>query len=166
MQRFTSPLDNLRVASPYPANWDEMYGNERKRFCASCKLNVYNLSAMTKPQAEQFLMNSEGRVCVRYYRRADGTVLTQNCPVGWQRVKQRVSRVATAVFSLIAGFFGGIFAYGLFRPEPTPSVTMGAIAVTTGDARDRVVMGEMSEPAYIVGQIAPPARPTRATRSH
>lgn len=177
MERFTSPLDNLRVASPCPANWDVMYGNERKRFCASCKLNVYNLSAMTKADAERFLINSEGRVCVRYYRRADGTILTQNCPVGWRAVKQRVSRVATAAFSLVAGFFGGLFAYNFLRPQPQPMI-MGAIAIDSPpvqgkpmslphqtevpvvglvEERGGAVVGE-PVPAYVVGRRVSPTQ--------
>ena len=87
-----------------------MYGNGRKRFCGDCKLNVYNLSDMTRQDAENLLLTSEGRLCVRFFRRADGTVLTKNCPVGWQAVKRRVSRVATAVFSIVAGFFGGFIS--------------------------------------------------------
>lgn len=151
MNRFTSPLDDLRVASPCPANWDEMYGNERKRFCASCKLNVYNLSQMTKAEAEQFLINSEGRVCVRFYRRADGTILTENCPVGWQAVKRRVSRVATAAFSVVAGFFGGLTAFSLFRPDPP--VTMGSIAITDAVIQGKPAIPIRSNDYPAVGQV-------------
>lgn len=111
MRKFTNPLDSIHVASPCSADWNEMYGNDRKRFCSDCKLNVYNLSDMTRQEAENLLMISEGRLCVRFFRRADGTVLTKNCPVGWQAVKQHVSRVATAAFSIIAGFFGGLVAF-------------------------------------------------------
>jgi hypothetical protein len=110
MQKFTNPLDNVRIASPCGANWNEMRGDERKRYCAMCRLNVYNLSEMTRAQAENFLINAEGRVCLRVFRRTDGTVITKNCPVGWARVKRKVSRAAIAVFSLVAGFFGGIFS--------------------------------------------------------
>jgi hypothetical protein len=110
MKKFTNPLDKIKIASPCRANWDEMNGNERRRFCSLCNLNVYNLSEMTRDEAERFLMNSEGRVCLKIFRRADGTVLTQNCPVGWKSVKRKVSRTATAVFALIAGFFSGTFA--------------------------------------------------------
>lgn len=110
MNKFTNPLSNIRVASPCPANWNEMYGNERKRFCAECKLNVYNLSGMTRDEAENLLIASEGQVCVRFFRRADGTVLTKDCPVGWRAVRQRLSRTATAAFSVFAGLFGGLFA--------------------------------------------------------
>ena len=52
MARFTSPLNNVRVASPCSANWDEMYGTDRKRLCSQCDMNVYNLSAMTREEAE------------------------------------------------------------------------------------------------------------------
>lgn len=114
----TSPLNNIKIASPCSANWDEMSGDNRKRFCGECKLNVFNLSGMSQTEAENLLIESEGRVCVRFYRRQDGTVLTQDCPVGWAKIKRNLSRAATAVFSLIIGLFGGLFAYNLTRKSP------------------------------------------------
>lgn len=110
MEKFTNPLDNIKIASPCGADWNEMRGDNRRKYCAMCKLNVYNLSGMTQAEAESFLINSEGRVCLRVHRRADGTVITKDCPVGWARLKRKVSRTATAAFSLIAGFFGGVLA--------------------------------------------------------
>ena len=128
MSKYTSPLDNIRVASPCPADWDQMYGNDRKRFCGQCKLNVYNLSAMTQDEAEELLRHSEGRLCVRYYRRADGTVLTQNCPVGWQAVKRRVSNAVTAVFSMIIGIATGILGFNFIREGQTShQATVGTL---------------------------------------
>ena len=109
MTKYTNPLDKAQIAAPCSADWNQMIGDQRKRHCSECKLNVYNLSEMTQREAENFLINAEGRVCLRIYRRADGTVLTQNCPVGWQAIKKRASRTATAAFGLIAGFFGGVF---------------------------------------------------------
>jgi hypothetical protein len=127
MKRFTNPLDNIRVASPCRADWNEMRGDERKRFCSECSLNVYNLSGMTRDEAENLLLTSEGRVCVRFYRRRDGTILTKDCPVGWQAVRRRVSRAATAVVSLCAGIFTGIFAFNQPKRE-APNVA-GSIPV-------------------------------------
>jgi hypothetical protein len=115
MSGFDSPLDNLKIASPCSADWNAMHGDERKRFCGDCKLNVYNLSGMTRYDAEHLLRLSEGRLCVRYFQRADGTVLTRNCPVGWARVKQRVSILAATVFSLVVSLFAGIFVVGFFK---------------------------------------------------
>jgi hypothetical protein len=110
MQKFINPLDNVSVASPCPVDWNEMYGDNRKRVCSECKLNVYNLSDMTRREAESFLFTSEGRACVRFYRRMDGTVLTKDCPVGWRKIKKRVSKTITAAFSIIIGFVSGVFA--------------------------------------------------------
>jgi hypothetical protein len=109
-----NPLDNIKIASPCGANWNEMFGDNRKRFCSECKSNVYNISGMSQHEAENLLINSEGRVCVRLYKRHDGTILTENCPVGLAKVKQKISRVATAAFALILSFVGGVFAFFSF----------------------------------------------------
>lgn len=126
MSRFDSPLNNIKVASPCPADWDAMYGDERKRFCGDCKLNVYNLSGMTRDEAEQLVTNHEGRLCVRFYRRADGTVITQDCPVGWAKLKQRTRAVATAAASLVMALFTGVLVSDFFSGRE--SATMGDIA--------------------------------------
>jgi hypothetical protein len=110
MNKFSNPLDGVRIASPCAADWNKMIGDERRRHCAECKLNVYNLSEMTQTEAENFLINAEGRVCLQIFRRNDGTVLTKDCPVGWQALKKKVSRTAAAVFALIMGIFGGLLS--------------------------------------------------------
>ena len=74
MARFRNPLDHVQVAAPCPADWDQMVGNERVKFCGQCSLNVYNLSSMTKAQAEHLIASTEGRLCVRFYRRRDGSI--------------------------------------------------------------------------------------------
>jgi len=78
MPKFDSPLNNIQIASPCPADWNEMYGDGRKRFCGDCKLNVYNLSGMTRDEAEALVMNAEGRLWVRFYNRADGSVIPED----------------------------------------------------------------------------------------
>jgi hypothetical protein len=92
-------LDNIRVASPCPASWERMTGDDRVRHCQECKLNVYNLSEMTRVEAERLIASREGRMCVRFYRRADGTILTRDCPRGLQAIIRRVSRLAGAALS-------------------------------------------------------------------
>ena len=72
----------LEFASPCPASWDEMEGDERVRSCGECDQNVYNFSEMTEDEALALLREREGRVCVRVYQRDDGTSLTKDCPVG------------------------------------------------------------------------------------
>jgi hypothetical protein len=91
-------LERLAVATPCNASWAAMTGDDRVRFCGECKKNVYNLSAMTAPEAESLLRAKEGDLCVRYYERADGTVMTQDCPVGVasKRKRQRAFGIAAA----------------------------------------------------------------------
>lgn len=112
-------LDRVGVAAPCPAEWDEMVGDEKTRHCAMCKLNVHNLSAMGREEAEAFVRESVkvqadgGRVCVRFYRRADGTILTQDCPVGLAaRVRRRVRAVVVAAMA-IAGMTVAAVASGM-----------------------------------------------------
>jgi hypothetical protein len=130
MRKFTSPLEGVRVAAPCKADWEKMVGDERMRYCGQCSLHVYNLSGMTKREAESLVANAEGRLCVRYYRRADGSILTRNCPVGLRAVKQRVSRIAGATLSALLGFFAGV-GLNLGFARPTLRQTMGTMAVPT-----------------------------------
>ena len=85
-----------------------MIGDERVRFCGQCQLNVFNLSAMTRAQAESVIAGAEGRLCVRFYRRKDGSILTQDCPVGLRAIRQRASRIKRAVLSALFGFLAGV----------------------------------------------------------
>lgn len=76
------PLEALQVASLCRADWNLMQGDDRARFCQSCAKHVYHLSGMTRAEAEQLIRSHEGEICIRLSRRADGTVITDNCPVG------------------------------------------------------------------------------------
>jgi hypothetical protein len=93
-------LQNLQIASPCPSDWNKMVGNEQVRHCSECNLNVYNLSAMTERQVSELVAGHQGkRLCARLYRRADGTILTQECPWRWRTLKRRASRLAGAVLT-------------------------------------------------------------------
>lgn len=82
-----------------------MEGDDKVRFCSQCKLNVYNISEMSRTEAEDFLRKSEGRTCVRMFQRKDGTVLTRNCPVGLAAIRKRLAYAVA---------FAGAFAFGSF----------------------------------------------------
>jgi hypothetical protein len=99
--RATSSLDRVRIATPCPASWEEMTGDDRVRFCDQCQLNVYNLSELTRNEAESLIASTEGRLCGRFFRRPDGTVLTKDCPVGLRALRLRVSKRVAAVFATI-----------------------------------------------------------------
>jgi len=94
-------LGSLRIAAPCEAGWEGMAGDERVRHCTLCSLNVYNFAEMTRDEVRDLLVRTEGRVCARLYRRADGTVLTRDCPTGLRALRRRASRVAAAVIAAL-----------------------------------------------------------------
>ena len=116
-------LDNIRVASPCKAKWADMIGDERVRHCGKCDKDVFNLSAMTREEAEQLLRDKNGDLCARYFRRADGTIMTQDCPVG-QRTKRRVVAVVAGAMATLTG----VAAYRAFAEHEMGAVK-GKIAL-------------------------------------
>ena len=177
MGRFSNPLDHVRVAAPCSADWDQMIGNERARFCGQCNLNVYNLSSMTRSEAEGLIARSEGRLCVRFYRRADGSILTENCPVGLRAIRRRVSSVSKAVASAVLSFFAGLGIYegltalSILNPPPRYATTMGTMVAPErfplpsfkppGQTMPPIVMGKMAIPRRDVIPVETSSRPKR-----
>jgi len=113
-------LETVRVASPCSVKWADMVGDERVRVCAQCTKKVFNLSALTLAEAEALIVERAGNLCVRYYERADGTILTADCPVG-VRAKRRRRWIAAAIgmASSIGASIGIGAAIGIFKtPRP------------------------------------------------
>jgi hypothetical protein len=141
MEPGKNPLTSLEVASPCRASWEAMSGDDRVRFCDQCAKNVYNLSDMSRREAEALVRESEGRLCVRFYRRRDGTMLTDNCPVGL-RAARRWARIHLAgVWALL----GGLVAF-LGRPMAGyTGMTMGKLAPRSPEALNSYRAQEYSQ---------------------
>jgi hypothetical protein len=92
-----------------------MSGNDEARFCDQCQLHVYDVSQMTRPQAEALMARTEGRICARLYRRTDGTILTKDCPVGLRAFRRRIARVAGAAFTAILSLSANAMGQTLTR---------------------------------------------------
>lgn len=129
MEKNPSPLENLTVASPCPVSWDSMTGTARVRDCSQCRMKVYDLSQMTRPDAEKLLTETEGRLCVRFFRRPDGTIMTADCPVGLRAVRLKIARLAAGAVTMAVALF---YAVVLRRQSPQTIVQphlMGEAAV-------------------------------------
>jgi hypothetical protein len=98
-----------------------MQGDERVRYCPECKLNVYNFDAMDSVEIEKVVRAREGRLCARFYARPDGTLLTQNCPVGFRAKVRRISRTAGAVLSTAMAAMSATFAAAQTGTGSAPS---------------------------------------------
>jgi hypothetical protein len=124
----------IRVASPCPVSWGSMHGDDRVRFCRTCRLHVYNLSEMTWAEVQARLRAIEGRTCVTFYQRPDGTMLTRDCPLTRvERVRRWAGRSIVAMACLLG--FGTIFAtlFGDNIRQLFGASTGGALAGNTNN---------------------------------
>ncbi|MBK9620576.1 MAG: hypothetical protein IPP57_17615 [Candidatus Obscuribacter sp.] len=129
-------LDNLSIASPCPKLWSEMELTDADavRFCGDCKKNVYDVSQMTTAETELLVQRAsaaeaagQGRsLCMQLYRRADGTVITDDCPVGLRRLRdswRKVRNAAAAAIALVLTQAGVSFADSKEPCKTTPGTT-------------------------------------------
>jgi hypothetical protein len=149
-----SLLDGISIASPCTADWNQMAGDARRRFCAQCKLHVHDLSGMTAAEATALLRTAaQGRVCVRLFRRADGTVLTRDCPVG---LRQRLRRAWARAAALWCALWTGTAACTRQAPPVPPKMgeaVMGDVAAPPPE------QGRVMAPREVKGQVyVPPAK--------
>lgn len=138
-------LDGISIASPCSADWNQMTGDDRRRFCASCKLHVHNLSGMTADAATALLQQANGRVCVRFFRRADGTVLTRDCPVG---LRQRLRRAWARAGALWLALWGSAAC-------ARPAGSEEQVPPATREWRGEAVMGDVALPQPVLPKPEP-----------
>ena len=130
-------LDNIQVASPCSASWAAMTGDERVRSCGACQKQVFNLSAMTRDEAQALIVEKAGTLCVRYFRRADGTIMLADCKVGKQHARAPWYFAAGGAAALILG--GAVTTFE--DQERTRMVTQEAVMGVIGP--EEHVMGEL-----------------------
>lgn len=94
-------LEDVRIASPCRASWRKMKGDDRVRNCAKCELNVYNISEMTREEAAELIANTEGRLCIRLWRRRDGTVITKDCPMAFKQIRYGIAVLSSIVIGAV-----------------------------------------------------------------
>lgn len=147
-------LNKIKIASPCQMNWNDMLReadengrSDRTRFCQTCSKNVYNISAMAKEEAEQFLTEVQGKVCVRLYRRRDGTIITDDCPVGLKRIRYQLRRLSAICGGLIASVLATAPALAQLKEahESVCPKPPGDAVVYMGEVVTRTVPGAKME---------------------
>jgi len=135
------PLEAIRIASPCDVPWSAMQGDDRQRHCGQCDRAVYDLSSLSRDDAEALVgarAASGERLCVTFFVRRDGTVLTADCPVGLAAVRRRLAWIAAGVGALLAVAAGVIGlrrgtddgrARGWFSPRPVGRVMGEMVAM-------------------------------------
>lgn len=171
MERAT--LNQLKVASPCTVSWDSMKGDDQVRFCGDCNFNVYNISEMSLDEVTHLLEKKEGRTCVRFFRRFDGTVITDDCPTGLRAARRRLMKVTMALSAAFtaAAFWAGPSAGRALRDSRLGKVEIVRRVADWLDPREgcssSALMGAvpaMGRPAMgsyeIKGEMMAPTRPS------
>ncbi len=151
MQKFD--VNKLRVASPCSIGWKTMTGDERVRHCHACQLNIYNTTEMTTKEVEHLIENREGRLCIRLFRRSDGTVLTKDCPVGLRAVRKRIGIFAGAAMSAVLGLFS--VSFGQKEAKPSYRENQVNIVRTKSQRQYTEISGSICDPQ---GAVIPGAK--------
>jgi hypothetical protein len=168
-------LDSIRIASPCTADWNQMVGDARQRHCAQCNLDVHNISLLTRDEAEAVLSKlAEGRVCARFFRRADGTILTKDCPTGLRAARIRLlnatSRFAAAIgLALLASAAAkaaqdkswGNYGWSLRLSGAAPVQWVTSKAQT---GLGRIFPAKYAQAGHLMGDIAGPPGPPPPTQ--
>jgi hypothetical protein len=140
----------IKIASPCKRDWSKMSGDEKVRACGDCKMNVYNLSAMSEAEAQELVKQREGRVCVRFFMRPDGTAMTKDCPVGVSRARRTYAVALGAVAALIAMPFMG-------KAASCPTSAENASIIDDARAalyQVKLKLGLASPPPVMMGELS------------
>ncbi|MEX2217730.1 MAG: hypothetical protein WD749_03140 [Phycisphaerales bacterium] len=148
-------LDDIHIASPCPARWEDMRGDDTKRFCGECRLNVYNLSAMTREEAASLITGAEGRLCAGFFRRADGTVLTRDCPVGLRAARAALVSGLRRVAAVVAIAAGASVLFGAGRPAQRLRNVQPFAAICEWLAPSTLVGAPPLRGEIMLGRVAP-----------
>lgn len=143
-------INNLRIASPCPMLWSDMQHTQEEavRFCGDCRKNVYDVSKMSAQETALLLQKSEINgvsTCMQLYRRADGKLITDDCPIGLRRIRDGFQKVRSLAAAFIVFLYAqSVFAQGKnLSAQNKPTLTRGKVAVPMG--------GIIAAPSQIMG---------------
>jgi len=92
---------DIEIPSPCARAWDEMDAergaNGAARFCNQCQEDVYDISSMTRREAQAFMEKHRWQVCVNYEVDEEGKIIyAPEPPSRWARQLEGALRLAAA----------------------------------------------------------------------
>lgn len=144
-------LDQVQVKTPCEADWNLMRGNDRVRFCDHCSLTVHDLTQMTRKRARRLVARSKGRLCIRYLRRPDGSMVTRAVPQKLFQISRRASRIAAGAFSATLSLSGAIVSAASERSpsgqtQPLPSAAFAQQSSSRQIYSGSAIVGTVTDP--------------------
>lgn len=98
----------IPILRPCSERWEDMEGDSRRRHCCACEREVYDLSAMTRGEAEPLLRRRRAgeEICVRYAIDRSGEVQFREAsqvPVALLRPARRIAVGAGLLGAALSG---------------------------------------------------------------
>ncbi len=132
-----------------------MAGNDTVRLCAQCEKNVYDLSLLTRAEANELIREKEGKLCIRFYKRADGSVLTADCPNGLRALRKRYLKTRARVLATLIGVIGMMTgALNSCRTSNTSQVSALSTKKPVADSMLALLKDSITPHKYIMGDIS------------
>src|ERR1043165_184240 len=94
-----------KITRPCTADWDQMAGDDRKRFCGQCGRHVHNVSAMTSAERAEFAKPANQHECIAYIYRANGTPMDLSI---WTRLRRYVPFLRLVRWSALAALLPAV----------------------------------------------------------
>lgn len=78
MEDLQDLMRSARIKAPCSVDWQAMTGDDRTRLCGSCNIEVINTLLLSDQEVRDALIRVQRgeRVCMRFFRRPDGTFIT------------------------------------------------------------------------------------------
>ena len=131
-----TPADRpvIQIRTPCPKRWDELVGDERRRFCSECSLHVLNAAQLTRDEAEVLVRDATQRVCMRVEYDQAGA------PLFREPALRRLARWALASGAALLAACQGSVSAPAHDPAPAePPSKMGKVCAP-------VEMGDVAVP--------------------
>ncbi|MBV6459503.1 MAG: hypothetical protein HONBIEJF_02651 [Fimbriimonadaceae bacterium] len=125
---------DLRRASPCPALWNDMEGDDVCRTCPICNRKVYRTSGLRQIEVAKLVDCPERRLG-RLLRRSDGTVIAKDCPIGGRQAMSRIGKAAA-----VCAAFVTFALWQQLRPDPVKELYF-----LDPDPMDAVVVPEIRD---------------------
>lgn len=141
-----SILDGICIAMPCSVDWNEMKGDNKVRLCGGCNKNVYNISAMSKEEAEE-LLSAPTLPCIQIARTDTGAIVTDQKPTTIRWFVSYGKNAVTAILSLIATLFPQWAAAA--DEKVKPMMLRGKPAVVTPQAKQQNIPALPGVPIFV-----------------
>lgn len=149
-----------RIEKPCPASWDEMRGDDKRRFCEHCQLHVHNLTATTFEEQKSVLEPVNERKCVSYIATQSAKPVDARMWIrlqsmtGWHRAVAAMLAAAFSLFSTSCRTTGTPMP-----PSDTSPRKMGKMQVKAVPDTKPVIEMESGKQRLMGSPVVPPPAP-------